>query len=100
MLRVPKAVSAASGEYWRVAGVWSVWQVCVSGMAGVRGVQRIYVFACVCSKYVADTVRSEKSGKCNFPLKCIYNLNLFNRKTVKYSQMHIRYIRVGGVVDV
>ena len=38
------------------------------------------------------TVRSERSDKSNFSIKCIYNLNFFNRKTVKYSQVHTIYL--------
>ena len=33
-------------------------------------------------------MRSERSDNSNFPIKCIYNLNILNRKSVKYSQMH------------
>ena len=40
------------------------------------------------------TVRSERSEKSNFPIKCIYNQNFLNRKTVKYSQMHTIYLFV------
>ena len=32
--------------------------------------------------------RSERGVKSNFPIKCIYNLNIFNRKTEKYTRRH------------
>ena len=36
---------------------------------------------------IRNTVRSERSYKSDFPIKCIYNLNFFDRKTVNYSQI-------------
>ena len=40
----------------------------------------------------AITMRSERSDESNFRIKCIYNVNFFNRKTIKYSQMHTIHI--------
>ena len=37
-------------------------------------------------------MRTERRIKSNFPIKCIYNSNILNRKTVKYSQRHTVYI--------
>ena len=42
--------------------------------------------------FYCSTVASERSDKSNFPIKCIYNLNFFNRKTIKYSQMLTIYL--------
>ena len=37
-------------------------------------------------------MRSERSDKSNFPITCNYNRNFFNRKKVKYLQMHNIYL--------
>ena len=47
---------------------------------------------CSAQPRIPATVRSERSVKSNFPIKCIYNLNFFNRKTLKYSQKYTIHI--------